>query len=173
MGAAYFLCRKETPIISHRFNFGGSGGMEFFERLLAQLGVPQQWIIIIIVALFSFWLGVKWKGTNDEGEIRALRAQTALAKDQHEKLLTQSSETEKKIADVKVEIADLRRAVAERAPMVAVNQIFDRLDSDTGDIATSNSTTQKIAKALLGASQSDAAKALRSASFRLTRRSDE
>jgi hypothetical protein len=127
--------------------------MQFLQDLLAQLGVPQQWIIVIVVFLLGLWVGVKWKGSNDEGEMKALRAQTDLAKDQkaqYQQLANQAGDQERKIADLELKFADLRKSLAERASPTTVNQLLDRIASDTGAIATANSSTQKIVRALLG-----------------------
>jgi hypothetical protein len=53
------------------------------------------------------------------------------------------------ISDMQTRLGELEKSVAEKAPMNVIQPILNQLASDTGAVASSTSSTQRIARALM------------------------
>jgi len=102
--------------------------------------------IVIPLLVLAFWVGWKLKGSINDREIRALRMQKKLADEQVNAAGQAAARQAQPIANIQARLADLEGAVADFAPLSAIQPILERLLSDVGAVATANST---ILRALL------------------------
>jgi hypothetical protein len=139
--------------------------MDILREILTQLGLPEQLVIVAIVAVGCIFVGWKWRGSTDDGEIRALkaelgvaRAQKELAEDRLEQVDEQSTLTAKALADMQTVQANLQTKYAElerqgganKAELSAIRTTLSQLQTDTGTAATAIYTTQKIVREAVG-----------------------
>jgi hypothetical protein len=122
-----------------------------------QLGVSSFWAAIIVVGITAFLAGMALMRLIDGVEIRTERARREDAKDRLNQIVEDGTLTAKRLADMQATQADLqiryakleREGVANKEELNAIRTMLSRLETDTGAVATANSTTQKIARGLL------------------------
>jgi hypothetical protein len=134
-----------------------------------QFGISQLWAALIVAATVAFSLGMGLMALINRGQINALKAQRELS-DQRaamQQVHGHSKEVAQSVADMKVQLAELKAALTSRAPQSAIRPIVDKLESDTGAVEAANTMTRRIATlALIGRENSD------TASFSATSRSE-
>jgi hypothetical protein len=89
----------------------------------------------------------------NKGQIDTLTAQKEFAEDRAKQTGEQSASVagtvEKSVSEMRIQLADLRTAVAGHALANKINPIIERLASGTATVASSNTVTQQIARVLL------------------------
>jgi hypothetical protein len=134
-----------------------------------QFGISQLWAALIVAATVAFGLGMGLMALINRGQINALKAQRELS-DQRaaiQRVHGNSKEVAQSVADMKLQLAELKAALTSRAPQSAIRPILDKLESDTGAVEAANTMTTRIATlALIGRENSD------TASFSATSRSE-
>jgi hypothetical protein len=120
------------------------------DQLAVILSAP--WIIVPSLLIAGF-IGWKWKGINDDGEIRGLRAQTnaagerlELARERYEAVVKQVSELRAKLVEQDGVIAGLKGVATVRVDrLVATNTeiqgILTGLSTSTSSLGQALSST--------------------------------
>jgi hypothetical protein len=119
---------------------------EFWSGQIA--GAIQNWAVVIPLLFVAGVIGWQWKGSNDDVEIKALRAQQKeleeLAEDRRKQALEHTAEEDKKIAIMKAELDALRKLIESREPHTALYTILTAVEQETGALAVINSAIRQI-----------------------------
>jgi hypothetical protein len=113
-------------------------------------GAMQNWAVVIPLLFLAGVIGWQWKGSNDDVEIKALRAQQELeelAEDRRKQALEHLAEEGKKLAIIKAELDGLRKLIESHEPHTALYTILTAVESETGALAVINNTIHQILSA--------------------------
>jgi hypothetical protein len=104
--------------------------------------------VVIPLLFLAGVIGWQWKGSNDDVEIKALRAQQKeleeSAEDQRKRVLEHTAEESKKIAIIKAELGGLRKLIENHEPHTALYTILTPVEQETSALAVINSTMHQI-----------------------------
>jgi hypothetical protein len=125
---------------------------EFWSGQIA--GAIQNWAVVIPLLFLAGVIGWQWKGSNDDVEIKALRAQqkeleelAELAEDRRKQVLEHTAEEGKKIATTKAELGGLRKLIESHEPHTALYTILTTVEQETSALAVINTTIHQILSA--------------------------
>jgi hypothetical protein len=100
---------------------------QFWQEVIAK--APWAWVIPAV--LIGLYVGWKWKGANDDSEIRGLRAEISadakrlqLARENYEDVVKQLNQLRDKVVQQDKELAELKKLRTPAIPTVRVDKII-------------------------------------------------